>query len=68
MIAAGVRAKPTKTLELGAAINYSDIENESEVGYSLSARAFAAPKFSLGLGFGSTDDVDTASLDVRFDL
>lgn len=68
LIAAGVRAKPTKTLELGAAINYADIENESEVGYSLSARVFPAPTFSLGLGLGSADDVDTVSLDVRFDL
>ena len=68
LIAAGVRAKPTKTLELGAAINYADIENESEVGYSLSARVFPVPTFSFGLGLGSADDTDTVSLDVRFDL
>ena len=68
LIAAGVRAKPTKTLELGAAINYIDIENEGAVGYSLSGRVFATPKFSLGLGLESVVNIDRISLDVRFDL
>ena len=68
LIAAGIRAKPTRTLELGAAINYIDIENIGEVGYSLSGRVFTAPKFSLGLGLESVANIDRISLDVRFDL
>lgn len=67
-VSAGVRAKPSDILEFGASINYADIEDEGEVGYSLSARIFAAPKISFGLGYGSADDVDAVSLDVRFDL
>lgn len=68
LVNAGVRAKPTDALEFGASINYADIEDEGETGYSLSARFFAVPKVSIGLGYGSADDVDTVSLDVRFDI
>ena len=41
---------------------------DGEVGYSLSARVFTAPKLSIGLGYVSADYVDTVFLDVRFDL
>ena len=68
LINAGIRAKPTDILEFGAAINYADIEDDGEAGYTLYARVFAAPKLSIGLGYGSADDIDTLSLDVRFDL
>ena len=68
LLNAGIRAKPTEMLEFGAAINYADIEDDGETGYSLSARYFAAPTLSIGLGYGSADDIDTLSLDVRFDL
>lgn len=68
LVNAGVRTKPTDVLEFGASINYADIENETETGYSLSARFFTAPKVSIGLGYGSTDDVDIVSFDLRFDI
>jgi hypothetical protein len=68
LLSLGVRGKPTDVLELSAAINYADIEDEGEAGYGVSARFFAAPKISIGLGYGSADDVDTISLDLRFDI
>lgn len=67
-VSAGVRAKPSDILEFGASIDYAAIQDEGEVGYSLSARVFTAPKLSIGLGYVSTDYVDAVSLDVRFDL
>ena len=68
ILAAGVRAKPSDVLELSALIDYADIEDGSETGYSLSARYYATQAVSLGLGYGSSDDFDAISFDVRFDL
>ena len=59
---------PTEVLELGAFIDYSDIEDDSETGYESSARYFTTPDVSVGLAFGSSDDFDALSLDIRFDL
>ena len=68
VIAAGVRALPSDVLELSAFIDYADIEDGSETGYSLGARYFATPDVSLGLGYGSSDDFDAITFDVRFDM
>jgi hypothetical protein len=68
IIATGVRALPTDVLELSAFIDYADIEDGSETGYSLGARYFTTPDISLGLGYGSSDDFDAITFDVRFDL
>ena len=68
LVNAGVRGKPTDVLEFGASINYADIEDEGETSYGISARYFAAPQTSLGLGYESADDVDTISFDLRVDI
>ena len=68
ILATGVRALPTDVLELSAFIDYADIEDGSETGYSLGARYFTTPDISLGLGYGSSDDFDAITFDVRFDL
>jgi len=68
ILAAGVRALPTDVLELSAGIDYADVDGGSETGYSLGARYFATPDISLGLGYGSSDDFDAITFDVRFDL
>jgi hypothetical protein len=68
VLAAGVRALPSDVLELSAFIDYADIEDGSETGYSLGARYFTTPDISLDLGYGSSDDFDAITFDVRFDL
>jgi hypothetical protein len=68
ILAAGVRALPSDVLELSAFIDYADIEDGSETGYSLGVRYFATPDVSLGLGYGSSDDFDAITFDVRFDM
>lgn len=68
VVNAGVRGKPTDVLEFGASINYADIEDEGETGYSVSARYFVMPASSLGISYGSADDVDTVAFDFRFDF
>jgi|TARA_B110000208_G_C11591831_1_gene366582 hypothetical protein len=68
VLAAGVRALPSDVLELSAFIDYADVDDGSETGYSLGARYFATPDVSLGLGYGSSDDFDAITFDVRFDL
>ena len=68
IMSAGVRAKPTQEIELQALLNYADIEDGSETGYLLGARYFTMPTLSLGLNYGSSDDFDSFSFDVRFDF
>ena len=68
IIAAGVRAMPSDVLELSAFIDYADIEDGTETGYSFAARYFTTPDISLGLGYGSSDDFDAITFDIRFDL
>jgi len=68
IIAAGVRAMPSDVLELSAFIDYADIEDGSETGYSFAARYFTTPDISLGLGYGSSDDFDAITFDIRFDI
>ncbi len=68
IMSAGVRAKPTQEIELQAFLNYADIEDGSETGYLLGARYFTMPTLSLGLKYGSSDDFDSFSFDVRFDF
>jgi len=55
-------------LELSAFIDYADIEDSSETGYSLGARYFTTHDISVGVGYGSSDDFDALTFDVRFDL
>jgi len=68
ILAAGVRALPSDVLELSAFIDYADVDGGSETGYSLGARYFTTPDILLGLGYGSSDDFDAITFDVRFDL
>ena len=68
ILAAGVRALPSDVLELSAFIDYADVDGGSETGYSLGARYFTTPDILLGLGYGSSDDFDALTFDVRFDL
>ena len=68
IMSAGVRAKQTQEIELQAFLNYADIEDGSETGYLLGARYFTMPTLSLGLKYGSSDDFDSFSFDVRFDF
>jgi len=74
ILAAGVRALPSDVLELSDFIDYADVDVDVDVdggretGYSLGARYFTTPDISLGLGYGSSDDFDAITFDVRFDL
>ena len=64
----GLRSKPTDVLELGASINYADMGGESSTSFSVGARYFLQPTVSLGLGYGTADDVDVISFSARFDF
>ena len=68
VLAAGVRALPSDVLELSAFIDYADIDDGSETGFSVGARYFSTSEISLGLGYGSSDDFDAVTFDVRFDM
>lgn len=68
VLAAGVRAMPSDKVELSAFIDYADIEDGSETGFSLGARYFTMPDVSFGLGYGTSDDFDAFSIDARFDF
>lgn len=58
---AGVRSLVTHQLELGASLMYTDVGDESETGFKLSATLHLTEHLSLGAGYGKADDVDTLS-------
>lgn len=68
LLEAGVRAMPTKILELAASINYEEIDDDGDTGFSLGARVFAAPKVSIGLSYDYVEDVDVFGVDARFNF
>lgn len=68
LINMGFRTKPNKSLELMAVLDYANVEDETETGYSFSARVYPVEKVSIGLSYGSADDLDTLSLGIRFDI
>lgn len=51
-----------------AVLDYANVEDETETGYSFSARIYPVEKVSIGLSYGSADDLDTLSLGIRFDI
>ena len=53
-------------IELAFGADHVDIGDESSTGTSVSASYFFTDQFSLGLGWGTDDDVDTLSLNAKF--
>ena len=58
LINLALRGKPTDTIEVSGSINYANIEDEDDTGYSIGARLFLQPKVSLDLGYSIAEDVD----------
>ena len=63
---AGVRSMLTESFELSATIGYVDISDESDTAFGVGANYYITDNFSLGLTWGSSDDVDTYGLNARF--
>lgn len=55
-----------ENVELSFGAEYVDIGDESSTGTSITASYFFTDQFSLGLGWGTDDDVDTMSLNAKF--
>ena len=53
-------------VELSFGAEYVDIADESSTGTSITASYYFTDGFSLGLGWGTDDDVDTLSLNAKF--
>lgn len=61
-LTAGVRSMVTPKVELTAAIDYVEFDDESETGFGVEAAYHFTNKFAAGVGFHNSDDVDTISL------
>jgi opacity protein-like surface antigen len=59
---AGVRSLVTENIELSGSLSYVDIADESETGFDVSAIYHFTNQFSAGVGYGTSDDMDTLSL------
>jgi opacity protein-like surface antigen len=59
---AGIRSLVTENIELSGSLSYVDIADESETGFDVSAMYHFTEKFSAGVGYGKSDDVDSLSL------
>jgi hypothetical protein len=63
---AGFRSLVSKNIELGGSISYVNIAKESETGFDISAMYRITKHFSLAVGYGKSEDVDTLSLSTVF--
>jgi outer membrane protein W len=68
VLSAGVRAMLTDAVEIGGAVNYTDIEDESDTGVGIYGRYYTTDSVSIGVGFSTADDADSLSFDLRLDL
>jgi opacity protein-like surface antigen len=59
---AGIRSLVTENIELSGSLSYVDIADESETGFDVSAIYHFTNQFSAGVGYGTSDDMDTLSL------
>ena len=66
-INAGFRGKPRDFLELNAFINFVEIEDERDTGFSVGVRYFFTPVASFGVGYAGNDDVEAVTFDARLD-
>ena len=58
----GVRSLLTSQFELAAKLQYVDIEDEGETGFSISGLFHINDTFGVGAGYATADDVDTVAL------
>ncbi|MGQ9427197.1 hypothetical protein ACXYTJ_15970 [Gilvimarinus sp. F26214L] len=69
----GVRGKPNEFFEWGAHLVYEDLDfddlgSDSDVGYDLNARYFFSGTLSAGLNLRDVSDIETMTINVRFDF
>ncbi|MEW6995038.1 porin [Colwelliaceae bacterium MEBiC 14330] len=65
-IQVGVRSMVTDSIELSGSLGTVSIDSESETAFGLGADYFINKNFSLGLGYSSSDDMDTTSFNLRY--
>lgn len=68
LAAAGIRAMASDSVELNASVNYADIENEGETGYSIGGIYYFTNRIGFGLSYSSADDVDSFGAGFRFNF
>jgi len=61
----GIRARVAQSFELGAMLQWVDLDQGSDTGVELLGRYFITPKFALTLATDMYDDYDTMSLGFR---
>ena len=61
----GIRARVAQSFELGAMLQWVDLDQGSDTGVELLGRYFFTPRFALTLATEMNDDFDTLSLGFR---
>lgn len=68
VISVGLRHLVTDAVELNLGLSRVDIFDDTENSYGFGARFYANEKVSLGIGYSTSSDVDTLSLNIRIDI
>ena len=58
----------SEQLELGIAMQYADMGDESAIGWTISADYFVSDAVSLGVGFAKSSDSDAISVTARYNF
>ncbi len=66
----GLRGMATDQLEWGAGIDYTDIDDEGDFGFTVSGRYHFTPELSAGIALNTDDNADvlTTTASVRYEL
>ena len=67
-IALGLRHMATDSTEIEVGFTRLDIFDETTNSFDIGARFYASDKFSIGIGYGTGDDVDAFLIDGRIDI
>lgn len=68
VISAGVRHMATDSIEVNAGISRIDVFDDTETSYGVGSRAYTGEAFSLGIGYRTSDDVDSFQFSARVDF
>jgi len=68
IVSIGIRHLVTNSVELDAAISFTDVFDDDFVTFGFGARFYANDKTSFGVGYAAEDDADTILLNVRLDI
>lgn len=63
-----IHHKASDKVEIDARLSYTDIYDDSSIGYGFGLRFYPMDTFSLGISYDTGDDVDTFTISARIEM